>query len=138
MDLQAAAIAANRFGLGAKPGELRAIAGDPRGWIKAQLTPERVPPAPIEKLPAAEDDLLAFGRWLVARQMRGANADKAAGMGYSAEELKALSIEQSFVLNFRQRYEKAVRARFEAAAADDRPGYERLPRFWSNHFTVSG
>ncbi len=142
MDMQAAAIAANRFGLGARPGDLKAIAGDPRGWIKAQLTPERVPPAPIEKLPAAEDDLLAFGRWLVARQLRGPDADKvaarAAGMGYSTEELKQLSIEQSFILNFRQRYEKAVRARIEAVVTMDRSVYERLVHFWSNHFTVSG
>src|SRR5271169_3833580 len=31
------AIAANRFGLGARPGELDAIGGDGRDWLKAQL-----------------------------------------------------------------------------------------------------
>ena len=34
-----AVIAANRFGLGAKPGELAAMGADPRGWLKAQLRP---------------------------------------------------------------------------------------------------
>ena len=29
------AIAANRFGMGARPGEIRAAASDPRGWLKA-------------------------------------------------------------------------------------------------------
>ena len=31
------AIAANRFGLGARPGELAAVGADPRGWLRAQL-----------------------------------------------------------------------------------------------------
>ena len=33
----AAAIAANRFGLGARPGELARVGGDARGWLSAQL-----------------------------------------------------------------------------------------------------
>ena len=142
MDMGAAAIAANRFGYGAKPGELRVIAGDPRGWVKAQLTPERALPPQLAALPPAEDDLLAFGRWLVARRLKGAKADKelarAANLGYTEEDLKKLSIEQSFVLNFRERYETAVKARLDAAATTDRPVFERLAHFWGNHFTVSG
>jgi hypothetical protein len=30
-------IAVNRFGLGAKPGELETASVDPRGWLKVQL-----------------------------------------------------------------------------------------------------
>lgn len=33
-----ASIAATRFGLGAKPGELAKIADSPRGWLKSQIT----------------------------------------------------------------------------------------------------
>ena len=33
----AAAIAVNRFGLGARPGELSRAAGDPQGWLLKQL-----------------------------------------------------------------------------------------------------
>src|SRR5262245_33144126 len=33
----AAAIAANRFGLGARPGELETVGSDPRGWLTRQL-----------------------------------------------------------------------------------------------------
>ena len=36
-DRFAPAIAANRFGLGARPGELASLSGDPRGWLTAQL-----------------------------------------------------------------------------------------------------
>src|SRR5215469_4819982 len=37
----ASVIAANRFGLGARPGELALIGGDTREWLRAQL---RAPP----------------------------------------------------------------------------------------------
>src|SRR5690242_11763370 len=33
----AAAIAANRFGLGARPGELAEVERDPQGWLRRQL-----------------------------------------------------------------------------------------------------
>jgi uncharacterized protein (DUF1800 family) len=33
----AAAIAANRFGLGARPGELDHVERDPQGWLRRQL-----------------------------------------------------------------------------------------------------
>ncbi len=36
-------IAANRFGLGARPGELASIGGDGRDWLRAQL--KGAPPA---------------------------------------------------------------------------------------------
>ena len=34
-----AAIAANRFGLGARPGEIQAIAQDPQAWLVEQFSP---------------------------------------------------------------------------------------------------
>lgn len=37
MSIREAAIAHRRFGLGAKPGEIQAIQGDPRGFVAAQL-----------------------------------------------------------------------------------------------------
>ena len=98
-------------------------------------------PPPLAALPPAEDDIMAFGRWLVARRLKGPNADKmaarAAGMGYSEDDLKSLSTEQSFILNFKQRYQTAVDARIAAAASTDRPVFERAAHFWANHFTVS-
>src|SRR5580692_6873825 len=36
-DSTAAVIATNRFGLGARPGEIAACADDPRGWLEVQL-----------------------------------------------------------------------------------------------------
>lgn len=140
-DLRLAALAAHRFGFGPRPGELRAIAADPRGWVKSQLARQSRPPAPIAALPAAEDDLLAFGRWLARRRLRGGNAgrmeERAERQGVTPEELQRLSIEEDFVENFRDRVTRAVAARLEAAIASDQPVHERLVHFWSNHFTVS-
>jgi uncharacterized protein (DUF1800 family) len=138
-DMQLAALAAHRFGFGPRPGELRAIAGDPRGWVKSQLGPQATLPAPIAALPSAEDDLWAFGRWLVRRRLNGANAqrleERAERQGISQEELR--SIEDEFVANFRERVTNAVSARINAAIASDQPVHERLVHFWANHFTVS-
>jgi uncharacterized protein (DUF1800 family) len=141
-DLRAAALAAHRFGFGPRPGELRDIAQDPRGWVKAQLAPRPQPPPPISALPAAEDDLLAFGRWLVRRRLNNGNAarleERAERQGVTQEELRRLSIEDDFVENFRERVSRAVGARLEAAMTTEAPVHERLVHFWSNHFTVSG
>ena len=140
-DLRLAAIAAHRFGFGPRPGELRVIAGDPRGWVKGQIGRQAAPPPAIAALPPAEDDLLAFGRWLVRRRMNNGNAgrleERAERQGISREELQRLSIEEDFVENFRARVTRAVGARVEAAIASDQPVHERLVHFWSNHFTVS-
>ncbi|MEZ6022360.1 MAG: DUF1800 domain-containing protein [Hyphomonadaceae bacterium] len=139
-DLRLAALAAHRFGFGPRPSELRAIAGDPRGWVKSQTGPAHAAAA-IAAMPAAEDDLLAFGRWLVRRRLNGGNAarveQRAEREGITQEQLRQLSIEEDFVENFRARVARAVDARMQAAMATDTPVHERLVHFWSNHFTVS-
>lgn len=140
-DVNAAALAAHRFGFGPRPGELSIIAGDPRGWVKSQLAPTRTLPPQIAALPAAEDDLLAFGRWLVQRRLNNGNAQRleqrAARQGVNQEQLQQLTTEQDFIQTFRQRVSNAVQARLEAAITSDTPVRERLVHFWSNHFTVS-
>lgn len=141
MSLERAALAANRFGFGARPGELAAIAGDPVGWVKSQLAPERAPPAAIAALPPAEDDVLAFGRFYVAQRLRGANGaqleQRLERQGVSKEEIQRLSTEDAFRQHFRARYEIATKARLDTAFTTDRPVFERLVHFWANHFTVS-
>lgn len=140
-DLAAAAIAANRFGFGARPGELRAIAGDPRGWVKAQFTRPAVEPPAIAALPPGEDDLLAFGRWRAARRLRNGNAEglerQAERQGVSDEDLRSLSADEDFIRSFRQRAATAIGARVLTAVTTDAPAFERAVHFWSNHFTVS-
>ena len=152
MSLADAAIAANRFGLGARPGELKSIAGDPRGWLKSQLNPEPSLPAPLAVLPTTLAASADFGKWLVTLGIGGRPADvqrlyqnagrpgDMAGPAAGAAPPGAsqpLSVEQSYIQHFSPGYTAAVEARFNTATTSDRPFFERLSRFWANHFTIS-
>jgi uncharacterized protein (DUF1800 family) len=158
-----ATIAVNRFGLGARPGDIEAVAHDPKGWLLAQLVPETVLPAPLAALPSTLDDLSAFPRWTteLARKGRAQGLDPAllrpaegmgaapAGAAQGAPAMAresagpmssagALSVESEFRRTFGPRQAVALKARFEVAVGTDRPFFERLVHFWSNHFVVSG
>jgi uncharacterized protein (DUF1800 family) len=149
MSLEEAAIAANRFGLGARPGELKAIAGDPRGWLKAQLKPEDRLPTQMAVLPTTAAASGEFVTWLTALGIVGGPGYQHAGRpaGLTGTQMAAgpsasggaqpLSVEQSYVRYFWPGYAAAVEARFTTATTSERPFFERLSRFWANHFTVS-
>jgi uncharacterized protein (DUF1800 family) len=118
-DTSAAAIATNRFGLGARPGEIAACAGDPRGWLEAQLkgTPPVIPASGLQStavMVTTIDRVRAQNR-----AQRGTNAVVKLGEIYRPE------------------YVGEVTARLTLAATTDRPFLERITQFWSNHFAVS-
>ena len=50
-----AVIAVNRFGLGARPGELAQAKSDPRGWLLTQIKGERSVPESVAKLPSGAE-----------------------------------------------------------------------------------
>jgi uncharacterized protein (DUF1800 family) len=145
-------IAANRFGLGAKPSEVAAVSRDPRGWLLGQLTPEQELPAPLQALPSTVDDMSAFFKWLrtIADEAKANGMDPyklkpgapmtgmGEGGGANANGKPGFSIEREYVKTFVPRYAVAVKARYDTAVATDRPFFERLVHFWTNHFVVSG
>ena len=110
-----AAIAANRFGLGAAPGQLDALAEDPRGWLEAQLDRVVAPPSLLAGLPSSGEAVVALG--------------KARGAEDSAKEMVRMAT--------REAYREEMAVRMAVAAASDRPFRERWVQFWANHFTVS-
>jgi len=132
----AAAIAANRFGLGARPGDLQLIGSDARGWLRSQLGG-----APL--LTAADlqstRDILGGAEPIVralreARQARaGASPSDAAASTDAAASNPLMRLPQYL----RPIYLSEVRARVHAALGSERPFAERLVYFWSNHFAVS-
>jgi len=116
-----AAIALNRFGLGARPDE--APPGDPRKWLLGQFARYQAKPAAWAALPGA--GAIAADYLVDRQQMRSAaEADKAV-------ERKLLGQES------RDTYRMAVNARAASALASDTPFVERLVHFWSNHFAIS-
>lgn len=150
MTLQKAAIAANRFGLGAKPGELNEIKSDPRGWLEAQLDRDVEFPEPIKALPPTGSDQIAFplARRMVAQaaglSRENARARIAAGdrpsMGADQAPRNAGGNQGGLAAigTVRDaRVSRAVKARYDAALTTDQPFRERLVHFWSNHFVVS-
>jgi uncharacterized protein (DUF1800 family) len=122
-------IAANRFGLGARPGELAAIGSDPRGWLAEQVEGTRPVPERIRVLPTSADAYKAF--------TLGQEQRREARMEQQAES----SIAQRVVEGIRKKlvplYLDQVAARYRVAVDSRESFRERLVHFWSNHFAVS-
>ncbi len=149
MNLESA-IAVNRFGLGARRGELAEAGTDPRGWLLGQVK-EAKTYAALADLPAVSSGLKEFPKYLLKVGL-GSNRrseseqgsmtgsvpsqenrpmDAAAGSGAPK------SIEQSFREHFGPILSREFSARLQVGADTPFPFHERLVWFWSNHFTVS-
>lgn len=141
------AIALTRFGMGARPGEIDAIAGDPKGWLRAQVRPERVP-RPSGTFPSAQDRLTALGEYRrqVQEIMRPARAPApgaiaaapaiapATAMAADDNGIPA-SVRQSARALLTQTGQEYL-ASFQLAAVTPNGFAERWARFWWNHFAI--
>jgi uncharacterized protein (DUF1800 family) len=141
VSLMQAAIAANRFGLGAKPDELNRISGDPRGALRAQL--DGGAPLVREALPAS-DELLAqaFAMRGERREAKGTQpSPRLPAMEPAAGETAArpdvVAIAQTLRSVYVPAYVADISARTRQGITSDRSFVERLVQFWSNHFAVS-
>jgi uncharacterized protein (DUF1800 family) len=150
-------IAVNRFGLGAKPGELDAASADPRGWLKGQLSSELTTPQALAALPPSQDILAELDQLRAARRNAagiGATGIGRAGKGAggtaparmplgevdAAGAAAGAARDQLFAelgKRGREIYQQEAAARTLAQIESDQPLRERLTLFWSNHFTVS-
>jgi uncharacterized protein (DUF1800 family) len=122
----ASAIAANRFGLGARPGELEKLA-DPPGWLMDQL--KGAPPALRD--PALRPSSETLARIIELRREAREQRDQKETDGAQAKAAVKLAAV------YRPIYFDEAFARFAHAVGTDRPFVERLTQFWSNHFAVS-
>ena len=109
-------IAANRFGLGARPGELEDIARDPRAWIVSQISGAHSIPAPLTSMPPSHETLKAIHE---ARIM-------------GPQNLKRMARQ-----NFRRTMFREINGRAKAMIESRQSFRERMVLFWANHFTVS-
>ena len=153
----APAIAANRFGLGARPGELEAIGAHAPDWLIAQL--KGAPPVVsnaslrssesvlIETMEVRREQREAGGKKALkgarAAAKAGTSGDASAGAGGNAAAddpaARAPAIQNLLKLPqvYRPIYIDEATARLRHAATTDRPFVERLTQFWTNHFAVS-
>ena len=125
MQAFAPAIAANRFGLGARPGDWTHIGSDPAGWLNAQLV-ARPPVLTAEGLQGSQE-IIAQSLDL-RREIRAARKSGDTAAAEAVQRIPQL---------FRPAYVAEATARFAHAATTDRAFIERLTQFWSNHFAVS-
>ncbi len=133
------AIAANRFGLGARPGELAAIGGSGLDWLRAQLDG----PAPeiggdgLQSSASLLTQIYDLRRTIQAERMRAAAARSVDERQAAAGSAAAIGAFKKLPQLIRPVYLAEAGARFRHSVSTDRPFIERLAQFWSNHFAVS-
>ncbi len=117
--------AVNRFGLGARPGELADAASDPHGWLLSQLS------AGAEVLPDALPNSLDYLRQEgTVRDLRKMAKD-------SNGDMMAQQAAKDAEKDLRQRIRQEIALRQQVAVVTARSFPERIVRFWSNHFAIS-
>lgn len=109
-------IAANRFGLGSRPGELAEIASDPRGWITGQISIVNAVPPELRNFPSS------------AEIIKGINEARIKGPEY---------LRSMMGQGYRETLFPEIVARTQAHIRTAEPFRERMVLFWANHFTVS-
>ncbi|HWE07337.1 MAG TPA: DUF1800 domain-containing protein, partial [Rhizomicrobium sp.] len=160
------AIAANRFGLGARPGEIAHASENPKAWLMSQMNgpaPQLVPldgqPFPnAGKLVSEEDDykvakFMDKGNKLARKKQQEKDIAKVAANTKPSDAMTSDSMRAADDTVDTKKHGKGggrdiepvrkieytneMAARFALGFTTDRPFAERLVRFWSNHFTIS-
>lgn len=139
------ASAFNRFGLGAKPGEIQSVR-DPRAWLLEQLEARGPLPSAMAGLPSSLDYLqreIAYNRErLMERRSRrkqtppAESAADGAAMGNGGQDAVD-KFKTSFRKSFGQDLLAEIGARYRVATTSEAGFNERLVHFWSNHFAIS-
>lgn len=119
-----AVLAANRFGLGARPGEGAGASGDPAGWLLAGNRAFVARPAAVAPFSAGAA-IAALRQLQAARVQEGTPA---ADAGPARAAVRSI---------IREGYVQAAAARLALAVDSETPFAERLVHVWSNHFALS-
>ncbi len=155
-NVNAAAIALNRFGLGARVDDTPPA--DPKGWLLAQFEQYQARPSAW----ASQPDSVALSTELVQQRMQNqqnqqstqaqqnasdgsanqangqAGAQPGAQPGAQATQPSAKQAERKALRNeVLDIYRASVNARVASALTTPTPFIERLVHFWANHFAVS-
>ena len=125
-----AAIAVTRFGLGARPGEIDAARGDPRGFLIAQIRREGAD-GPED---GGETSAQRFERMRDYQQRQKAARRKKDG---EAADDAASQAAKAAQLALRDEVNADFLARARLATNTPAGFRERWALFWANHFTVS-
>jgi uncharacterized protein (DUF1800 family) len=126
-----AAIAMNRFGLGARSTGKAPV--NPADWLKSQIRSYEPAFPAMASQPSRAEIAAGFREYqLDNKDVRAAQKGAAADM----PQIDPAKIEK-VVNTLRLQYVAAADARMDAAISSDTDFAERLVHFWSNHFAVS-
>ncbi len=120
------AIAAHRFGLGARPGEIDQASRNPKSWLLTQINTPADQPVPLDGGSfktggALVVEMLAYQREQFMARRNGTGGDPV----------------KKFFQTRVKMFTDELAARYAHGFTTDRPFAERLVWFWSNHFVVS-
>jgi len=120
-------IAANRFGLGARPGELDYIGDGPREWLSSQILKDSALSGAMKKLPGSISAARKYVRFIKLQKDAARQADaRSAKHELNMRDFSPYTI---------YRHHAVARAIHAITTTD--PFLERLVHFWSNHFALS-
>ena len=130
-----AAIALNRFGLGARAEE--DLPGDARRWLLGQFDSFDIRPAPYAALADAGSIVQHYR--IRQRDLRQTFPAQATAVSARNDDERAdlKAARQAFSQAAHALYRNAVQARAQSALVTRAPFVERMVHFWSNHFCVS-
>lgn len=128
------AIALDRFGLGARPGDT--VGADARDWVADQLGRYRPAPPPLADQPP-RSALVGMFRDYREQAAEARRAKRSMEPGDAAPDDPLRDVPQMLRKGLRETYTGATTARLASALVTDVPFPERLVHFWSNHFAVS-
>ncbi len=121
-------IAANKFGLGLRPGEAACIDQDPRGWLLNQLIDITLVPTRLSALPASASYLASLSEDRMMMQASRQDKDAANKRETALRESRR---------EMAHDYQEHLQLRLQTAIETEAPFAERLLHFWSNHFSVA-
>lgn len=136
-----AAIALNRFGLGARLGD--ALPSDPKAWLAAQSKTFQPQPQALAQIPSRGAVISQLADYMAQQRMdRVAKremqpASLTTGSAQQKDEARAEPLTQYLRRAIRDDYLVMNAARLSSALTTDSPFAERLVYFWANHFAVS-
>jgi len=144
--LSTAAIALNRFGLGARADE--APPANPKNWLLGQFDAYQPMPAAWAAQPTslaiaadlADERQQAMANAATNATASGANAGSAPNLASNTDDARKAARQaanKAQRMETRDTYRAAVNARVASALTTPAPFVERLVHFWSNHFAVS-
>lgn len=134
--LSPAAIALNRFGLGAQSGE--EVPANPRHYLLDQFSKFEASPAAFAQLP---DGTALVAEYLAERRaervMPGHVMPEGNGGALPKRSEEQASLRRDYAQEARNLYRQSAQARMASAITCTAPFVERMVHFWANHFCVS-